>query len=175
MRRVFASGFRAGFALSFRWIPSELNLVDKGSRFLDQDYDPGKSPLHALAQSLIRSSPARTCDQDCFSCEQNTLSNCMYRREHCVHTAHCTDLLRVAQVVPSIKYSFHLLFRAVSHDLHSTRSILSSLSLASTSPSLTSSGPRLITAPIHEALEVRVSRIQNLAQVMSPTGLSTTR
>ena len=25
-------------------------------------------------------------------CEQNTLSHCMYKRGHCVHTAHCTDL-----------------------------------------------------------------------------------
>ena len=27
------------------------------------------------------------------ACEQNTLSHCMYRCEHCVHTAHCTNLL----------------------------------------------------------------------------------
>ena len=42
------------------------------------------------------------------TCEQNTLSHCMYRRGHCVHTADCTDLgtrSRVAQVqvVPSHK------------------------------------------------------------------------
>ena len=32
IRRIFASGFRAGFVLSFRWIPSELNCSDEGSR-----------------------------------------------------------------------------------------------------------------------------------------------
>ena len=42
MRRIFASGFRAGFVLSFRWIQSELNCSDKGSRFSDRDYDPSK-------------------------------------------------------------------------------------------------------------------------------------
>ena len=52
MRRIFASGFRAGFVLSFRWIPPELNysdkgcrLFDSGSRFFDSDYDPSKSLL----------------------------------------------------------------------------------------------------------------------------------
>ena len=45
MRRIFASGFRAGFDLSFRWIPSELNSSDKGSRLFDRDYDPNKSLL----------------------------------------------------------------------------------------------------------------------------------
>ena len=70
-------------------------------------------------------------------CEQNTLSHCMYRREHFVHTAAliCYRSL-VAQVVPSMKYSFHLLFRAMSHDLHST-------------PSTLTSGSRLITTGIH--------------------------
>ena len=67
----------------------------------------------------------------------------MYRRRHFVTTTRCTDLLHAHAVAP-----LHLLFRAMSHDLHST---------------------------IHEALEVTVLRIQNLAQVMSPTGLSTTR
>ena len=46
-------------------------------------------------------------------------------------------------------FSFHLLFRAMPHDLHSTPSILSSLSLSSTSPSFASSGSRLITSGIH--------------------------
>ena len=35
MRRIFASGFRPGFVLWFRWIPSELNYSDEGSRFFD--------------------------------------------------------------------------------------------------------------------------------------------
>ena len=65
MCRMFASGFRAGFVLSFRWIPSELNYSDKGSRFLDRDEDPSKSVLHVLAQCQPRISPARTCDQVC--------------------------------------------------------------------------------------------------------------
>ena len=67
MRRIFASGFRAGFVLHFRWIPSELNYSDEGSRFFDQDYDPEQSNLHVLAQRSPRFSPARTCDQDCLS------------------------------------------------------------------------------------------------------------
>ena len=64
MRRIFASGFRAGFVSSFRWKLSELNCNDKGSRFSDRDYDPSKPRLHVLAQRLTRSSPTRTNDQD---------------------------------------------------------------------------------------------------------------
>ena len=66
MRRTFASGFRAGFVLSFRWMPLELNSSDKARRFFDHDYEPSKSLPHVLAQRLTRSSPARTCDQDSF-------------------------------------------------------------------------------------------------------------
>ena len=58
MRRIFASGFGAGFCLIVQ--PSVLNYSDKRSRFFDRDY-------HVLAQLLTRSSPARTSDQDCFS------------------------------------------------------------------------------------------------------------
>ena len=58
-------------------------------------------------------------------CEQNTLSHCLYRREHCVHTAHCIDLFH-AHAWPKLCVqnilSFFLLFRAISHDLHSTPS-----------------------------------------------------
>ena len=46
-------------------------------------------------------------------------------------------------------FSFHLMFRAMSHDLHSTSSILSSFSPSSTSPSSAGSGSRLITSRIH--------------------------
>ena len=67
MHRIFAACFRAGFVSLFRWIPSELNYSDKGSRFFGRDCAAGKSLLHVLAQRLKRSSPARTCDQDCFS------------------------------------------------------------------------------------------------------------
>ena len=56
------SGFWAGFVLSFRWIPSELNSSDKGSRFFDCDYDPNKSLLHVLAQRLPRLPRAQTGD-----------------------------------------------------------------------------------------------------------------
>ena len=52
--------------MSFRWTPSELDYSAKGSRFFDSDYDSTKSLLHVLAQRITRSSPARTCDQDCF-------------------------------------------------------------------------------------------------------------
>ena len=62
MRQIIASGFRAGFVLSFRWIPSELNYSGKGRRLFDRDYDPCKSLLHVFAQRLTQSSPARTCD-----------------------------------------------------------------------------------------------------------------
>ena len=67
MRRIFASGFMAGFVLSFRWIPSELNYSDEGSRFFDRGDDPSKSLLHALAQRLARSSQARISDQGSVS------------------------------------------------------------------------------------------------------------
>ena len=67
MRRIFASGFRARFVLSFRSIPSELNYSDKGRRFFDRDHDLSKSSLHVLAQRLTRSSPTQTCDRDCLS------------------------------------------------------------------------------------------------------------
>ena len=53
MRRIFASDFRAGFVLSFSWIPSELNCSD---RFLDSDYGPGKSLLHASCTALTTDS-----------------------------------------------------------------------------------------------------------------------
>ena len=58
-RFFFAPGFRAGFALSFWWIPSELNYSDEGSRFFNSDYDPSKSLLRVLAQRLTRSCLAR--------------------------------------------------------------------------------------------------------------------
>ena len=45
MRRIFASGFRAGFVLPFRWIRSELNCFDEGSRIIDRN----KSLLLVLA------------------------------------------------------------------------------------------------------------------------------
>ena len=66
MRRIFASGVRAGFVLSFRWIQSELNYSDKGSRCFDRD-DPSMSLLHVLAQRLTRFSPAPACDKNCLS------------------------------------------------------------------------------------------------------------
>ena len=59
--------FRAGFVLSFKWIPSELNFSDEGSRFFDRDCDSCKSLLHVLAQRSTRYSRAQTSDQDCFS------------------------------------------------------------------------------------------------------------
>ena len=46
-------------------------------------------------------------------------------------------------------FSFHLLFRAMSHALHSTPSMLSSISLSSAFFSFTGSGSRLITSRIH--------------------------
>ena len=64
MRRIFASGFWAGFVLSFRW---RVELFGPGKSVFDSDYDPRKSLLHVLAQRLPRVSRARTCHQDCFS------------------------------------------------------------------------------------------------------------
>ena len=60
VRRIFATGFRACFVLSFRAIPSQLNYSDKGSRFFDRDNDLNISLHHALAQRLTRTSPERT-------------------------------------------------------------------------------------------------------------------
>ena len=64
LRRVFASGFKAGFVSPFRWIPSELDYSYKGRWFFDRNYHPSKSLLHVLAQRLTRPPPARTSDQD---------------------------------------------------------------------------------------------------------------
>ena len=44
-----------------------VEFSDKKSRSFDRDHDPSKSLLHVLAQRLTRSSPERTCDQDCLS------------------------------------------------------------------------------------------------------------
>ena len=66
MRRIFASGFRARFVLSFRWIPSELIHSDKGNRFCDRDDDPSKSLLHVLPQRLPRFLHAQTGDKESF-------------------------------------------------------------------------------------------------------------
>ena len=65
--RVVRTSLRCRVVLWFRWIPSELNCSDEGSRFFDRVCDPSKSLLHFLAQRLTRTSPARTSDQDCSS------------------------------------------------------------------------------------------------------------
>ena len=65
MRRIFASGFRAEFVLSVRWVPSELNHSDEGSRLFDRDHDPSKSLLHVLAQRFTRTHMARINDKSC--------------------------------------------------------------------------------------------------------------
>ena len=72
--------------------------------------------------------------------------------------------------------SYHLL-RAMSFDLHSTPSLLfSALSQSHLLfPAHAQRRFNLKPAPIHAALEVTVSRNPNLAQVLSPTRLSTTR
>ena len=67
MRRIFASRFRAGFVLSFRWIPSELSFADKEAASRTVTMTRAKSLLQVLAQRSPRFSPARTCDQDCLS------------------------------------------------------------------------------------------------------------
>ena len=40
IRRVFRIACRANCCLVFRWVPSEVNYGDRGSRFYDADYDP---------------------------------------------------------------------------------------------------------------------------------------
>ena len=81
------------------------------------------------------------------------LSHCMYRRRHFVSTTHCIGFLHahawLRNCVSKNSLSFHLLFRAMSHDLHFHQHFLSSMSLSSTSPSFTGSGSRLITSRIH--------------------------
>ena len=77
-----------------------------------------------------------------------------------------------------MKYSFHLLFRAMSHYLHSTHiDLIFTVFYFSFAHRLRLKVDhvRNTLRPLHEALEVTVLRIQNLAQVMSPAGLSTTR
>ena len=61
MRRIHASGFKAGFVSSFRWIPSELSYPDNRSRVLDRDHDPIKFLLHVLAQRNTRSATRIVC------------------------------------------------------------------------------------------------------------------
>ena len=48
IKRMYACGFQAGFILYIRWIPSEINFCDEGSRYLDEKFDGGKSLLHQL-------------------------------------------------------------------------------------------------------------------------------
>ena len=74
---------------------------------------------------------------DYWICAQNTLLHCMYRREHCVHTVHCTGWLhahawlKVELCSKKNILSFHLLFRAMAHDLDSTPSTVTSFLLFS--------------------------------------------
>ena len=60
---IFGSSFGAGLVFSFRWIPSELNYSDKGSRLFDRDNDQVKSLLYVLAQRLLRLPLAQTGDK----------------------------------------------------------------------------------------------------------------
>ena len=68
MRRIFPSGFRAGFVLSFRWIPSELNCSNQRSRFFDREYAP---PPDAKRPSRV--SP---CQRSAVRCPTPTLAFC---------------------------------------------------------------------------------------------------
>ena len=76
MRRIFASGFRAGFVSSFRWIPSKLKCSEKGGRFFYREYDPSQSRLHGLALRLTRSSPTQTCDRNLVKLTLHLTSMC---------------------------------------------------------------------------------------------------
>ena len=67
MYLVTYGSHRKNISTNTRWIPSELNFLDEGSRFFDCDYASSKSLNHVLAQRFTRPSPARTCDQHCFS------------------------------------------------------------------------------------------------------------
>ena len=93
-----------------------------------------------------------SCSSSCFSLAGNFQFPC---NRHFVSTLHFTHSLyhicgsRLKFNCAQNIFSFHLLFRAMSHDLRSTPSILSSISLSSTSPSFTFSGSRLITSRIH--------------------------
>ena len=66
------------------------------------------------------------------------------------------------------------MFRAMSHDLHSTPTFLTSTSPSSTSPSLTGSGPRLITSRIH-CTDSRDLRGDGFADPQPRTGYESTR
>ena len=68
MRRIFASGFRAGFVLSSRWTPSELNFPTREVASLTVIRTRANHFFMFLhRQCSTQSSPARTCDQDCLS------------------------------------------------------------------------------------------------------------
>ena len=66
------------------------------------------------------------------------------------------------------------MFRAMSHDLHSTPTFLTSTSPSSTSPSLTGSGSRLITSRIH-CTDSRGLRGDGFADPQPRTGYEPTR
>ena len=67
VRRIFASGVRAGFVLSCKWIPSELNIPTMEGASSTVLKNPNKKLVSVLARRLTRSSRARTCDEDCLS------------------------------------------------------------------------------------------------------------
>ena len=48
IRRIYGIAYRANCDLVFRWVPSEVNYSDRGSRFYDADYDPLKCLLNRL-------------------------------------------------------------------------------------------------------------------------------
>ena len=87
-----------------------LNVKPRRLRLQTHKIELWSLPRRARGES--KAAKKSVCDglKDLFtlnwkSCEQNTLSHCMYRREHCVDTAHCTDLLWRAFhkiVIPSL-------------------------------------------------------------------------
>ena len=131
------------------------------------------------ASSVGSKNSRKECKTNLLNHEQNTFSHCMYRREHCPHNTLHWVLRRRSScsfnktVTPSLVWRH--VWRPAQHTQHFVL-FCTPLLLLLRPPAQAQgwSRPEYI-AQIHEALEVTVSRIHNLAQVMSPTELSTTR
>ena len=49
LRKMFASAFRSGHTLAFRWIPSGVKFADKGPLYFDLDFEGSKCLLAQIA------------------------------------------------------------------------------------------------------------------------------
>ena len=105
IRRIYGIVYRDNCYLVFRWVPSEVNNSDRGSRFYHDDHDPSKFLLNRLAvlqrQSMSSHSPHRAPSSSLVS-----TSPCHHMRVLLVNTADQgtkaeTPVSRVPQTIVS--------------------------------------------------------------------------